>query len=520
MANDGETRAPKSVKPVDYDERVYRKGHPPHRARIALIATLLLLVGTYFAWTKELPFGNPYELKATFSNAANIRTDSPVRIAGVNVGKVTEVRRVGESAEVTFTVDDEGRPIHEDAEVEIRPRIFLEGNFFLDLQPGSPSAAELDSGDDIPITQTATAVQLDEVLTALQAPDRENLIRLLQGFGTGLNHVPAAAEDVGQDPDVQGETAGEAINDTFEYAADAGRDTAIVAEALQGTEANDLSRLLAAQRDVFAALVARELQLQDLITNFNTTMRAFALESDNLGSTIRELSPTLQVARPSLLHLNQSFPALRAFARDITPGIKQLPATIAASPGWLRQTYRLLGPRELKYIARQLRLTGIPAGKTGTSGPGLLFQLGQFSRCFTDVLIPTSDAVIPNLGTDSFSTGQSNFREFLYSTVNLAGLSQNFDGNGPYIRIQGSGGENPIAADNPGNAGNLNQFLWGNAINPPQGNPLGTRPSFTNSPRPAFRPGVACHTNAIPSFTSSASAIGPPSPTNRPFPFP
>ena len=520
MANERETSTPKSVKPVDYDERVYRKGHPPHRARIALLAIFLLIVGTYFAWTKELPFGDPYELNATFSNAANIRADSPVRIAGVNVGKVTEVRRAGENAEVTFTVDDEGQPIHEDAEVEIRPRIFLEGNFFLDLQPGSPSGRELDSGDDIPITQTATAVQLDEVLTALQAPDRENLIRLLEGFGTGLNHVPTAAEDTGQDPDAQGETAGEAINDTFKYGAAAGRDSAIVAEALQGAEARDLSRLLASQRDVFAALVARELQLQDLITNFNTTMRAFAIESDNLGETFRELAPTLQAARPSLLHLNQSFPALRAFARDITPGIKQLPATIEASPAWLRQTYRLLGPRELKYIARQLRLTGIPAAKAAGSGPGLFFQLGQFSRCFTDVMIPTGDAVIPNLGTDNFSTGQTNFREFLYSAVNLAGLSQNFDGNGPYIRIQGSGGENSIASDNPGNAGVLNEFLWGNAINGPQGNPLGTRPSIANSPRPAFRPDVACHTQPVPSFTSSASAIGPPSPVNQAFPFP
>ena len=53
-------------------------------------------------------------------------------------------------AEATFTVDDEGLPIHKDATVTIRPRLFLEGNFFLDLQPGSPSAPDLSSGDDDP----------------------------------------------------------------------------------------------------------------------------------------------------------------------------------------------------------------------------------------------------------------------------------------------------------------------------------------------------------------------------------
>ena len=64
-----------------------------------------------------------------------------MRIAGVNVGKVTGVEADGDAAEVTFTVDDEGQPIHSDAEVEIRPRLFLEGNFFLDLRPGQPERA-------------------------------------------------------------------------------------------------------------------------------------------------------------------------------------------------------------------------------------------------------------------------------------------------------------------------------------------------------------------------------------------
>src|ERR671911_522897 len=112
-------------KPKDYDERIYRKGHPPHRIRNALILIGLILAGTYLAVTKELPFRDHYEVKAVFENAANIRKDSPVRIAGVNVGKVQSVRSVGDAAEVTFTVDEEGQPIREDAQVEIRPRIFL-----------------------------------------------------------------------------------------------------------------------------------------------------------------------------------------------------------------------------------------------------------------------------------------------------------------------------------------------------------------------------------------------------------
>jgi phospholipid/cholesterol/gamma-HCH transport system substrate-binding protein len=116
---------PASPKPKDYDERIYRKGHPPHRMRNALILIALMIAGTYLAWTKSLPFTPEYEVKAVFQNAANVRKDSPVRIAGVNVGEVVSTRSVGDVSEVTFTVDDSGLPLHEDAEVQIRPRIFL-----------------------------------------------------------------------------------------------------------------------------------------------------------------------------------------------------------------------------------------------------------------------------------------------------------------------------------------------------------------------------------------------------------
>ena len=92
----------------------------------------------------------------------------------------------GEGAKVTFTVDEDGLPLHEDATVTIRPRLFLEGNFFLDLRPGSPSAPDLADGGDIPVTQTADRGP------ARRGPDRapgarprEPRSALLDGYGVG-----------------------------------------------------------------------------------------------------------------------------------------------------------------------------------------------------------------------------------------------------------------------------------------------------------------------------------------------
>jgi phospholipid/cholesterol/gamma-HCH transport system substrate-binding protein len=496
--------------PKDYDERIYRKGHPPHRMRNALILIAIVLAGTYLAITKSLPFTPEYEVKAVFENAANIRKDSPVRIAGVNVGKVVSTRSVGDVSEITFTVNEAGQPIHDDAQVEIRPRIFLEGNFFLDVKPGSPSAPDLPDGGTVPITQTSTAVQLDQILTSLQAPDRENLQKLLSGYGTALNHQPTAAEDRTQDPDVQGETAAKSINDSFAYGATAARDSAIVNEALQGTQPHDLSNLIAAQADLFGALSGHEQQLQGLITNFNTTVGALAAESDNLARSVKLLAPTLEEATPALLHTDQMLPFLRTFARDLEPGVRELPATIAASGPWLTQVNGLLNRNELGFIADELRRSGPGAGLAAAQGKGLFSQIALLSNCFGNVVLPAGDVVLDDSGPGfDFSTGVPNFKEFGYAAAQLAGGIEGFDGNGPYLRVSAGNGPVTVRGAQPG-GGSSNEFLFGADADAP----IGTRPLF--GPKPSFNTSFACQNNPVPNLNGPTGAIGTPSPAAIP----
>src|SRR3954471_16390575 len=176
----------------------------PSNAMIAVIFILIFTVGPYLAFTGHVPFTSyGYQLKATFSNGVNIATNSPGRIAGVDVGRAISRERVGGATTFPFTVEGKGQPIHDDAFAAIRPRIFLEGNFFVELDPGSPSAPQMDSGGTIPVSRTSTAVQIDEILTALQSPVRADLGRLLESYGNALTAKPTAAQDLGQLPQVQ-----------------------------------------------------------------------------------------------------------------------------------------------------------------------------------------------------------------------------------------------------------------------------------------------------------------------------
>jgi virulence factor Mce-like protein len=496
------------------DERIFgRHYRGPSPAKIGLAVALVAAFAIYLAFTKHVPFtGHGYELHATFENAATLKSDSPVRIAGVNVGKVTSVQSKGNMAQATFTVSDSGQPIHKDATVTIRPRLFLEGNFFLDLHPGSPSAPELGSGGTIPVTQTATAVQLDQVLTSLQDNSRVSLKRALEGYGTALTHVPTASENATQDPAVQGKTAAQALNETFRYGGKAGRTTAITNQALLGEHPHDLSQLIGSTRNVFAKLASDEQSLKGLITNFDVTAGALASQSRNLSASIHQLAPTLEQARPSLRHLSSALPPLRALAIELRPGIRELPATIRAGSPWLVQTRRLLRPGELGNDASYLAAAAPGLGRTAHASLQLFPQLGLASRCVSHNLIPTGNVVVDNAGgAYPFSTGQPNYREFFYSTVGLAGESQMFDGNGPYVRFQAGGGPQLVRMNNPG-GGFQNTSVWGHNISAP----LGTRPRLPKAGKPPFRMDVPCYKNAVPNINGPAAAVAPPDPKAYP----
>ena len=494
----------------DFNEGVYHR--PPVGLsffKTGVLALIAILILTYFAYTKELPWGDEgYTATATFENATTLQPNSPVRIAGVNVGKVTDVEPEGTGAKVTFTVDEDGLPIHDDATIMIRPRLFLEGNFFLDLRPGSPSGAELPDGGDIPVTRTSTAVQLDEVLTSLQAPDRRNLSRLLEGYGSALADKPSAAEDKGHDPDVQGLSAAEALNKTFQYGGRAGKGTAQVNEALLGLEEGDLRGMISASATVFEQLASRESDLRELITNFSVATGAFAQESASLEETLVQLAPTVEQAQDQLIEINTAFPPLRAFARELTPGVQELPATIRAGNPWLTQANRLLSPDELGGLAKDLGILTPPLARGTRSLTSLFTQLGLTSRCVSNVLVPTGNVVI----NDQFATGQENFKEFFYGAVAQAGEGSNFDGNGQFLRVQPGGGPVEVATPVPGGSSfTRDDVLYGNTIM----DPTGTQP-LKPAKAPEVRLDIPCYTNDVPDIEGPQAAIGPPNPDATP----
>ena len=101
------------------------------------------------------------------------------------------------------------------------------------------------------------------------------------GYGGALNGKPQPGEDDDQVADVKGKTAGQALNQSLDYSpAGAARRGRSSTRRCSAADLHDLSKLVAGQQKVFAALDTHEGSLKDLITNFNTTMAALAARAE------------------------------------------------------------------------------------------------------------------------------------------------------------------------------------------------------------------------------------------------
>ena len=361
------------------------------------------------------------------------------------MGKVSKVEPLGGDSpgvKVTMKIKDEALPIHKDAQVEIRERIFLEGNLFMNIKPGSPSAPELDDGDTIPVSQTSAPVQLDQVLGTLQANTRKDLQDLLVGYGEALNGQPTAGRGRRPGSRRQGRDRRHGAQPVAPLRA---RGPAQLGDRQRGHARHRAARPVEAdlrhRRRSRARCRAARAASRTCSRNWNITTGALAAQETDLAATVRELPKVLEAARPALDNLNASFPATRAWALEMIPGVRETPATIKAGFPWVRQTRALLRPSELQGLVDDLQPAVDDFAKFVNGQIELLPVFDLFNRCQSQVVLPSGNQVIQD---GALSTGLKNYQEFLQAVQGLVGAGQNFTGNGIYTRFQPGGGAFPV----------------------------------------------------------------------------
>ncbi|MFL5846588.1 MAG: MlaD family protein [Solirubrobacteraceae bacterium] len=445
---------------------------------IAVAMLAGLLVAGYFAFKPGVPFASRYEITALVRSANQLRGGAPVRVAGVDVGKVTGIDAgPNQTTALRLEIDKRALPLHRDATVRIRPRLFLEGGFYVELAPGTPASDELRSGGTLPVSQSAGPVQFHQLLSVFEQPIRDSLAGGLSATAEGLSGggadgLRAVAPNLG--PML--------------------RDLTIVADASQGTRPHDVSRLIASASRVTGALAADRRSLADLVTNLRVTADALSADDTALAETISGADDLMRNAPAGLRALDGVLPVLERVSRAAAPAVRVAPGALGRTADVLGELGGLVAPG-----ARERTISGLRT--TFLDLPTLVVRLGTLfptikplADCLRTHITPTLKLEAPD---GALSSGRPVWQDFAHSMVGLASATQNFDANGYATRyLFGLGGETFSTEALTGLG-----VLHGNSGDTIQSRP--TRPA--DGDPPPIRRDVTCSSQPVPTLDATGS---------------
>src|SRR5438105_3485773 len=288
-----------------------------HSALIGLGVTVVLVALAWVVGGLKI-FHRSYSISAVFADASDVGSGDPVRVAGVDVGKVTSVQRLPDNVRMTLQIN-KGIHLSEGTAASIRLRTLL-GKKFVDLKdPGTGRA--LPSGALIPLSRTRAAVGVDEVITAFQSRLQKTDVGAMNGVLREFSQVMAGREgdihnllvDLSNLATTVAQRKGDidrliGASDKLSAAVDQRRAalgtsvddmaTALDALAARRQQLSDLVTGVKALSDHLAPLIERNTgTLDSVLSDLQTTAGVLVKEKDRVGLALDQLPDSIYALR-------------------------------------------------------------------------------------------------------------------------------------------------------------------------------------------------------------------------------
>ncbi len=283
-------------------------------AAIVGLLVITIAVAGYILTNERLRFPfispSPYTINAAFSTAQAVTPGQgqSVRISGVQVGLVGQVTLKNGEGVVQLNIDSKYKHlVHKDWTALIRPRTGLD-DMFIELSPGPPGSPAAPAGYTIPVSNTMPVVNLDEILSSLDADSRQYLDLLVNGAGQGLKN-----------------NGGNQLAQVMERFEPTHRDLARVNSAV-AVRGRNLQRLVNSLRRLNDALAAKQTQIVQLVDSSEKVFAAFASEDSNVSRAVADLPGTLQQTTTTLAKVQAFANILGPAAHNLLPAAGAIPA--------------------------------------------------------------------------------------------------------------------------------------------------------------------------------------------------
>jgi phospholipid/cholesterol/gamma-HCH transport system substrate-binding protein len=130
------------------------------------IGLLILVLGIYMLGKQKNIFSRSIHVNAVFHNVKGLKTGNNVRFSGINVGTVTSIDILNDSAVlVSFVIkQDVQKFIKKDAQVSIGTEGLM-GNKVVSIIPGTTGQSTIEGGHTF---KTIEPIEIDDILTELK----------------------------------------------------------------------------------------------------------------------------------------------------------------------------------------------------------------------------------------------------------------------------------------------------------------------------------------------------------------
>ena len=295
-------------------------------AIVGIISILAITAATTFAFfIDRIPaLKQAYEIKAEFKDAAGVQSENQVRVAGIKVGTVSDIRLEDDHVLITMEIEN-GTEIPADSFAEIKLATLL-GTKFIDLEAkgGEPY---LEDGDVIPMDRTSVPYEIyqasNQGTNVIEDLDGEALNDMLRE----LTKLTSVAED----------EVGEALEGLNELGTGLNEKDVELRSLLSGSreltallsdEGDELVRLIDASNDVLGSLARKRENLQSLLAvtkqMAGTVTQVLRENRSNLDGILTDLHDALVVLDKNVEHINlaleYSGPSSRYFGSIFTQG--------------------------------------------------------------------------------------------------------------------------------------------------------------------------------------------------------
>jgi phospholipid/cholesterol/gamma-HCH transport system substrate-binding protein len=268
----------------------------------------------------------PFELKAEIETAQAVEPGQgqTLRVAGVRVGDVESVELEDGVAVVTFGVDREFLPIYRDATLLLRPRTQLKDMFF-EMDPGTAAAGEVDEGETLPVANSASDVNLDEILAALDRDTQAYLRLLVVGAGKGLDgrgrelgKLLGSLGPINRQLDRLNRRVAQRRTNLARLVTNLNRLTGAV-----GRQDDDLTRLVGTANSTLGAIAEQDTNVQRAVSLLPGTLRESRRALENVSGFAAELGPATEELRPFASNLEEMNASVRRLANRNTSVIRE-----------------------------------------------------------------------------------------------------------------------------------------------------------------------------------------------------